>query len=60
VWSLKKGTIIRVYKNVSPGDITAITLDDLERKLFLGTHEGAVLYIVGLIFHLLIYNYIII
>lgn len=44
VWSLIKFTISRVYKNISSTDISVMTLDETERKLFIGTYYGEVLY----------------
>ena len=42
VWSVIKGIITKIYKNVVKSDISIIELDDMERKCFIGTIEGEI------------------
>ena len=40
IWDAAKGTLERVYRNLSSTDITAMCLDFRERKFILGDHDG--------------------
>ncbi|TMW63890.1 hypothetical protein Poli38472_014800 [Pythium oligandrum] len=40
IWDARLGKLLRVYRGLSPFDLTALCLDSRERKLIVGDHEG--------------------
>lgn len=42
IWDALTGKISRIFHNLHPSEITAVTLDDTGRKFFIGTHSGEV------------------
>eukprot|EP00743_Colponemidia_sp_Colp-15_P008893 GILK01009703.1.p1 GENE.GILK01009703.1~~GILK01009703.1.p1 ORF type:complete len:1022 (-),score=193.31 GILK01009703.1:203-2842(-) len=43
IWSAKSGQLARVYTNLSETELTALCLDDRERKFIVGDHSGKIL-----------------
>jgi WD40 repeat protein len=43
IWNCSTGKLVRVFRNLTPDDITTIQLDNKRRKLFLGDSKGRVL-----------------
>ncbi|GMI16999.1 hypothetical protein TrLO_g12132 [Triparma laevis f. longispina] len=41
IWDAGEGKIMKVYRNLSDSDITAMCLDFRERKFILGDHDGS-------------------
>jgi WD40 repeat protein len=48
VWDAKNGKLSRVYRGITTTDLTAICLDDRERKFITGDHSG----------HIQVYDYL--
>lgn len=42
IWSCANGKLVRVFRNLTPDDITTMQLDNKKRKLFLGDSKGRV------------------
>jgi len=42
VWDARDGKLISVYRGLSNGELTAMRLDNRERKLFVGDSEGQI------------------
>ena len=43
IWNCLNGKLVRVFRNLTPDDITTIQLDNKQRKLFVGDSKGRVL-----------------
>ena len=43
IWDAQTGSLIRVYRNLSNTDLTALCLDDRERKFITGDHHGRII-----------------
>jgi len=42
VWNALNGEILKIFSEITKGDITAFTLDDLKRRCFIGDSLGKV------------------
>lgn len=40
VWDARSGELTHVFRGLLPSDITSVCLDDRERKLIVGDHQG--------------------